>query len=186
MQARKVSSDAALAIGECQGRIQAMALVHQLLYESENMAEVNLSDYLSRLMALTQASCATPDSAVEMVFSGPTEPITLDNQRTVPCGLLVHELVLNAFKHAFTEGRAGRIDVVLKHTPAGLMQLTVSDNGCGLPESFAWGGKGGLGSQLVPLFVNQLQGKIITESSPSGARFTVELVPGKQEVAYAV
>jgi len=186
LQARKVSSDAAQAIGECQGRIRAMALVHQLLYESENMAEVNLSGYLSRLLALTQATYDAPASPVEMVFHGSAENITLDNQRTVPCGLVVHELVLNAFKHAFTGGRPGRIDVALKLTPAGLMQLTVSDNGRGLPEGFAWGGKGGLGTQLIPMFVNQLQGKIITESSSLGASFMIELAPGKQEVTYAV
>ena len=186
LQARKVSADAALAIGDCQGRIQAMALVHQLLYESENMAEINLSAYLSRLMALTQASCATEASDVELVFSSTAPHITLDNQRTVPCGLLVHELVLNAFKHAFPDGQPGRIEVALGQTSAGLMQLTVSDNGCGLPAGFAWGGKGGLGTQLVPLFVNQLQGKITTTSSSRGASFMIEGMPGKQEVNYAV
>ena len=198
LQARKVSADAALAIGDCQGRIQAMALVHQLLYESENMAEVNLSAYLSRLMVLTQASCATEASAVKLVFTSTAPHITLDNQRTVPCGLLVHELVLNAFKHAFKDAvlsasdtgsgarQPGRIDVALGQTTAGCMQLTVSDNGCGLPAGFAWGGKGGLGTQLVPLFVTQLQGKITTASSSRGARFVIEAALDQHEVSYAV
>ncbi|MFZ2219794.1 MAG: hypothetical protein WAV85_14085, partial [Rhodoferax sp.] len=91
------------------------------------------------------------------VFTSTAPHITLDNQRTVPCGLLVHELVLNAFKHAFKDAvlsasdtgsgarQPGRIDVALGQTTAGCMQLTVSDNGCGLPAGFAWGGKGGAG-----------------------------------------
>ena len=185
LQSRKVSPDAVLALAECQGRIRAMALVHQLLYESENMVEVDLSDYISRLIMLTRETYEGSVSGVELVFSGVHEKLTLHIQSTIPCGLVVHELVLNAFKHAFPSGESGRIEVELRLTAAGRLHLTVRDNGCGLPEGFAWGGKSGLGTQLIPMFVNQLQGTMTTASSSQGASVTVELVPGKQKVQHA-
>ena len=182
LQARKASPDAVLALAECQGRIRAMGLVHQLLYESENMVEVDLSDYISRLIMLTKETYEGPASGVELVFSGAQEKLALDIQRTIPCGLVVNELVLNAFKHAFPGGRQGRVNVELRLMPSGLLHLTVRDNGCGLPEGFTWGGKSGLGTQLIPMFVNQLQGTMTTASSSHGASITIELVPAKQKV----
>jgi two-component system, sensor histidine kinase PdtaS len=182
LQARKASPDVVLALAECQGRIRAMGLVHQLLYESENMVEVDLSVYISRLIMLTKETYEGPASGVELVFSGVQEKLALDIQRTIPCGLVVHELVLNAFKHAFPGGRQGRINVELRLVSSGFLHLTVRDNGCGLPESFTWGGKSGLGTQLIPMFVNQLQGTMTTASSSHGASITIELVPAKQKV----
>lgn len=184
LQARKVSADAALALGECQGRIRAMSLVHQLLYESSSMSEVDLSDYISRLIALTRATYDATTSGVTLLFFGSAEKITLDIQRAIPCGLVVNELVLNAMKHAFVQGQPGCITVKMVLTPEGLLQLSVSDDGCGLPAGFVWGARGGLGTQLIPLFVNQLNGHLTTQSSDAGACFTLELRPGGQKVSY--
>jgi len=146
------------------------------------MVEVDLSVYISRLIMLTKETYEGPASGVELVFSGVQEKLALDIQRTIPCGLVVHELVLNAFKHAFPGGRQGRINVELRLVSSGFLHLTVRDNGCGLPESFTWGGKSGLGTQLIPMFVNQLQGTMTTASSSHGASITIELVPAKQKV----
>ncbi len=180
LQSRKVSPVAAAALAECQGRIVSMALVHQLLYESGSVAEVDLSDYLGRLVVLTKGTYDSPDSRIQLVFSNPGEHVTLDIHRTIPCGLVINELISNALKHAFKDSQAGRIDVKMGLDESGRLRLTVADNGCGLPSDFAWGGAAGLGTQLIPMFVSQLQGTLRTESSGAGACFTIEFNPGRQ------
>ncbi|MDY7578680.1 histidine kinase dimerization/phosphoacceptor domain -containing protein [Herbaspirillum sp. RTI4] len=191
LQARKVSPAGAQAIAECQGRIRAMALVHELLYESDNMSEVNLSEYLHRLIVLTKATHSASSTGIGLTFSGGKESITLDIQRAIPCGLIIHELVLNAIKHAFIKARQGSIEVKLERVSPECIHLSVSDNGCGIPEWFQWGGTGsGLGAQLIPMFVSQLQGKLLTSSSENGACFTIELSPelrhGTQKVVHEI
>ena len=181
LQARQVSPAAAMALSECQGRIRAMALVHQLLYESSSVAEVNLSDYIGRLVVLTKGTYDAPESGIQLFFSNAGEKVTLDIHRTIPCGLVINELISNAVKHAFKGVGQGRIDVKMRLDPSGRLHLSVCDNGCGLPPDFAWGGAGGLGTQLIPMFVNQLQGILHTESSAAGSCFTMELDPGSKE-----
>ena len=91
--------------------------------------------------------------------------------------MIVNELVLNAVKHAFPDDRKGQVNIDLKLNAAGLFNLSVSDDGCGLPPGFKWGSNAGLGTQLIPLFVNQLQGMLTTPSAPQGSRFTIEFSP---------
>lgn len=173
LQARKVSPEVMPAIAECQGRISAMALVHQLLYESDNLSSVNLADFLSRLIFLINMTYSVADTKTQLKFSGAVADITLDITKVIPFGLLINELVLNAIKHAFPNGGEGRIEVGLSRLPSQELQLLVRDNGCGLPVSFSWEKGTGLGSQLIPMFVNQLQGKLITESSSAGVCFKI-------------
>ena len=166
LQARKAQPGAALALADCQGRIQAMSLVHQLLYESSSMAEVDLSAYIDRLVALIRATCDSSVLGIAIAFSCGTERVGIDIQRAIPCGLVVNELVLNAVKHAFPDQPNGHVTIDLKINAAGLFCLSVTDDGCGLPPGFEWGSSTGLGTQLIPLFVNQLQGTLTTPSVP--------------------
>jgi PAS domain S-box-containing protein len=185
LQARKVAPEVASALAECQGRIRAMALVHQLLYESESMAEIDLSDYIRQLVVLTEATCSARLHDIQIHFMSNVEAISLDIQRTIPCGLIVYELVLNAVKHAFPMQERGRIGVSITSAGHDLVHLSVSDNGCGLPENFHWSANGGLGTQLIPMFVQQMGGRLMTSSSDQGACITVELKPTKQRVQNA-
>ena len=188
MQARKVSDDAALAIHECQIRIRSMALVHQLLYESENLSNVDLCEYLQQLITLTKTSYQDQQLPIEMGFFHSHQSISLDVQRAIPCGLIVSELILNAMKHAFNHTTTGKISVSLVKSdvvPSSMhrvsadtkpsITLTVSDNGCGLPASFMWGGRRSLGAQLIPMFVQQLDASMQTKSSSEGATFVIEI-----------
>ncbi|MBC3807438.1 PAS domain S-box protein [Undibacterium seohonense] len=199
MQARKVSDDAAQAINECQIRIRSMALVHQLLYESENLSNVDLCEYLQQLITLTKISYQDQDMPIEMEFIHDNEIISLDVQRAIPCGLIVSELLLNAMKHAFKLSQAGKVRVHLVRNDAESNQvvstssrvkssyitLTVSDNGCGLPANFVWGGRKSLGAQLIPMFVQQLDATLQTTSSTEGAMFTIQIPERDEGADYA-
>ncbi|MBR7801384.1 PAS domain S-box protein [Undibacterium fentianense] len=179
MQARKVSDDAAKAINECQIRIRSMALVHQLLYESDNLSNVDIVDYLQQLIALNKTSYQDLQGDIDIHFECEVGAVSLDVQRAIPCGLIVSELILNAFKHAFKDRQSGRIQVRLsaiddQQSPK-LIALQISDNGCGLPTSFAWGGRQSLGAQLIPLFVQQLRAHLETHSDQNGASFLISI-----------
>ncbi len=174
LQARKETSDAARALAQCQGRIRAMALVHQLLYQSDSVTKVDLADYLARLVALSDSSYDVIGNGITMTFRGADAAVAIDIQHAVPCGMLVHELVVNAIKHAFTGHHGGSIVVELERGADGLLRIAVSDDGCGLPVHFSWGASAGLGGQLIPMFAAQLHARLTTTSAATGSCFTIE------------
>ncbi|TJZ74087.1 PAS domain-containing protein [Chitiniphilus eburneus] len=174
LQSRSASEEARRALAESQSRVKAMALIHQLLYERHDFSQVDIGLYLKRLCRLLQDTLHKHGGPVtlELATSG---NVLLDLQRAVPCGLLINELVTNAFKHAFPAGREGRIGVRLSGEPAGDARLVVEDNGVGLPDGIEQGG-GSLGFQLIPLLVDQLGGELVIERG-DGTRFVVTFQP---------
>ncbi|MGI8740499.1 MAG: PAS domain-containing protein [Gammaproteobacteria bacterium] len=121
-----------MALAEGKSRVETMALVHQLLYESGDFSQIALSVYLRRLGDLLLASyCADP---VRIRLRLDVDDAKLELNRLIPIGLLVHELLCNALKHAFPAGDGGEINVNLReHVADGSVTLTVSDTGVGLP-----------------------------------------------------
>ncbi|WMW81359.1 PAS domain S-box protein [Undibacterium cyanobacteriorum] len=185
MQARKANPEVATAFAECQTRVRAMALVHQLLYESENMAEIDLGLYLSQLATLSRASYDDVRSQISIEFVPPLLPIKIDVQRAIPCGLIVSELILNAYKHAFQDGKPGHITVSLQNLGNTRFQLSVSDDGIGLPHNFSWQSRSGLGTQLVPMFAKQIHARFQHSSSAHGSRFFFDVPLQIEEHHYA-
>jgi PAS domain S-box-containing protein len=153
-------------IGESRARVQAMALIHQLLFERRDWSSVQLAAYLHRLGELLASTYGGGriDVAVD------AEEVELDVQRAVACGLLVNELVTNAFKHAFPHDRKGRICIELRRGDDSNATLRVYDNGIGLPAELDIAHANSLGMQLVPLLADQLGAALRIERGP-GARF---------------
>ncbi|MFZ6842921.1 PAS domain S-box protein [Undibacterium sp. RuTC16W] len=176
LQARKETPEVRQALAESQGRIKAMALVHQLLYESNTTADINLDDYLRRLVSLTSATYSMSNRDIQILFIPSHEKIKIDIQRAIPCGLIINELILNATKHAFHGKTSGKITIELHADANNRARIVLSDNGCGLPEDFSWSGEGSLGKQLIPMFVQQLKGELQTESTSGGAHFVIEFI----------
>jgi PAS domain S-box-containing protein len=148
------------ALVEIQGRVKSMALLHQLLYENQSFAHVDLGDYLRELARHAITSTEVTNVNVEFDLT----PLKLDLHRAVPCGLLVNELLTNACKHAFPDGRAGTVRLEL-HVPgeSDMALLVISDDGVGLPEGFALGQSTSLGLQLVPLLAEQFGGELLVK-----------------------
>lgn len=155
-------------IGESRDRVQAMALIHQLLFERRDWAKVQLGPYLRRLSELLSSTYGRGRIEVEVN----TDDVDLDVQRAVPCGLLVNELVTNAFKHAFPDEATGRIRIDLRRERDGHATLRVADTGPGLPEDLDIERIPSLGMQLIPLLAEQVRGTLRVERGP-GARFEV-------------
>lgn len=158
------------ALAESQSRVRSMALVHQLLYERQNFASVELGRYLQRLVQLLCQLHAPGRREVAVSVEGSELGIEVDPQRAIPCGLVVHELVTNALKHGFPQGASGSVRVTLNKSAAGEITVTVADDGVGLPVTMRPEGASSLGLQLVPLLAEQLGAKLRRCAGP-GACF---------------
>lgn len=174
---RSSQPDTRAVLQEMQGRIRAMALLHESLYRAGTFASVDLASYLKQLA--TQAFRAQGNGAVRLTLL--LEPVQVSMDLATPCGLLVNELISNALKHALPSGQGGEIQVALQAVPSPVGSapqwcLRVSDNGVGLPADFEVRRTQSLGLQLASDLARQLGGTLdigIPSDSGAGASFSV-------------
>lgn len=145
------------AFDNSRNRIFAMALVHESLYNSEDLTDIELDQYIRRLVEQLSVG-ATAGRGVRFVCD--LEPVGVEIETAIPCGIIINELITNAHKHAFVDSSAGEITVRLSRADRSSLRLTVSDNGVGVPDSFAGGSGTSLGLKLVDLLAAQLDGKL--------------------------
>lgn len=151
-----------------ESRITAMALVHENLYQSESLASIHADIYVKTLCSEIRDSYAPgPGIRVETAI----DDVALDTDTAIPCGLIINELVTNAFKHAFPGRDEGTVQVSLRQIERGLC-LRVEDDGTGLPADFSPGREGTLGLRLVSALSEQIEGTL-TFTSDSGTRFSI-------------
>jgi PAS domain S-box-containing protein len=162
-----------VAIGlmrESQNRIRSMALIHQTLYQSKDFAQVDFGRFLDSLVPTLVSSYGVGSAPFSVDIDAVA--VQLPINAAIPCGLIVNELISNALKHAFPNGRSGEVRIHLSHDEDERVLLTVSDDGVGIPESFDLQQASTLGLQLVTLLVDQLAGEIaIQRANPT--RFSV-------------
>jgi len=146
------------ALEECQTRVQAIALIHEKLYQFQDYARVPFSEYAKSLAGnvLHATGIAPANISLDLAI----EDLTIAVDRAIPCGLVLNELMTNALKHAFPDGRHGTIRVGLSRLDDGLLQLSVGDDGIGLPAGVDLRKAGSLGLQLVATLAEQLEGKV--------------------------
>jgi len=152
---------------ESQKRISAMALVHEELYGSADLSSVDMADYVPRLVERVVASADVP---VQVVLD--VEDMRLPVTQSIPCGLVLNEMVMNAVKHAFRNGRSGRLLVSLTRRQ-GQLELAVEDNGPGLPQDFSLESVSTLGLSLITSLARQLAGNVTAQNQGNGARFAL-------------
>jgi PAS domain S-box-containing protein len=161
---------------ESQNRVRSMALIHERLYQSKDLATIDFGDYTR---SLTTHLFQSYGLSQDIVLNIEVDSLYLDIDTAIPCGLMVNELVSNALKHAFlAEGTktnereaSGEIRVAL-HRSGDVLRLRVSDNGVGLPEEVTIGETKTLGLTLVQALTSQLEGTLEIERQP-GTIFTI-------------
>ncbi len=176
LQARQIEHpDARAALVDMQSRIRSMALIHEHLYRSQNLAAVDLAAYLKSLcIQLCRALVATT-GAIQPELD--LAPVRLEIDQAIPCGLLVNELIANCLKHGFPEGRTGKIWVTLQPVAGGpQLCLRVADNGVGLPPDFEARRSKSLGLQLVSDLTKQIGGTLAVQPAPDGSGVVCELI----------
>ncbi|RME85238.1 MAG: GAF domain-containing protein, partial [Caldilineae bacterium] len=148
---------------EVQNRIRVMALVHQKLYQSKDLSRIDLSEYVQDLCRLLMQSYNVSPDRIKLKLNVQDTQVLMDI--AIPCGLILNELISNAFKYAFPNNAEGEIQVTLKRSPEGDIELVVSDNGVGVPPDFDFRQSDTLGLYTVFAIVeHQLQGEIDFES----------------------
>jgi PAS domain S-box-containing protein len=141
---------------ESENRIRSMALVHEQLYRSSSLSQIDFGAYLE---SLTRDLHATFDLHGSVRLNLKLESLTLPIETAVPCGLIVNEMVTNAFKHAFPGKQGGNIAVHL-YQQAGEIVISVSDDGVGIPPEIDVARLNSLGMKLIYLLANQVNGRI--------------------------
>ncbi len=158
-------------LNDMRHRIHSMALVHDKLYQTGDLAQLNFADYISSLLHYLWRSHSTATDTVQLHQSLSAVPMTIEV--AVPCGLILNELVVNSLKHAFKDGRAGEVWVGLAQDPeAGTISLSVKDNGVGLLKEFDWTRSSTLGLRLVQILSRQIGGTIKKGDGP-GTEYTI-------------
>lgn len=150
-------------------RIQAMAIIHDKLYQSSNLAKVEFDEYARSLLRFLLYTHKT-DTEVELELD--LEPAELPLQLALPCGLILNELFCNAMKHAFAGRRKGVVSISLHAEPSEGVNLCVRDDGVGLPPDLNWNNTKTLGLRLVKMLAEQIEAEVKV-SSVDGASFTV-------------
>ncbi|HEX9023604.1 MAG TPA: histidine kinase dimerization/phosphoacceptor domain -containing protein [Geobacteraceae bacterium] len=151
-------------------RVRSMALVHEKLYQSANLACIDFAEYSRGLLSYLWR--AHGGSSVRLTLD--LEPVSLPVDTAVPLGLILNELAGNALKHAFLGRPGGEVTVSLKGAAGGKISLGVSDNGVGLPEGLDWRRARSLGLRLVQMLAGQI-GADVQLASGEGTRFEVVL-----------
>ena len=142
---------------DSQGRVDSIALVHEKLYQSQDLANIDFADYVRSLADALFNAYMVNSSILTLEINA--EDVALDVNTAIPCGLIVNELVSNCLKHAFPNGRQGTIRIELHSHKDDKLTLIVSDNGIGFPAPDFTNAQT-LGLQLVATLVRQLRGTI--------------------------
>jgi PAS domain S-box-containing protein len=172
LQSRIIKDETTLnAIRDSQNRIKAMALVHEKLYRSGDISHIDLAEYTRFLTDSLFRFYGISPQAIRPVYH--FEDVKINIHVAIPLGLIINELVSNALKHGFPEGKTGNISISIR-TDADHIILAIKDNGTGIPEDFDWRNARSLGLRLVIELTDQLDGSISLDRT-GGTGFTVSI-----------
>ena len=155
---------------ESQQRIKSMALVHERLYQSQSLAQIDFMEYTKSLAQYLLRSYAPKANHIRLRYD--LMSVRLSVEKAIPCGLIINELVSNAFKHAFPNGQVGEIFIGLQQSQSQELVLSIRDNGIGLPSPTDFPQVQSLGLTLVKTLVEQIKGTIEWQNN-NGLEFKI-------------
>lgn len=155
---------------ESQNRVHSMALIHESLYQSENLSEIDFPAYIDQLAKHLFSSYGVDSKRVQI--SAALDDLRLTMDTAIPCGLIINELVSNSLKYAFPNGGSGRVTIEMRQKDDQFIRLEVSDDGVGLPGNVSFTSTKSLGLRLVRTLADQLGATIESGSGP-GARIAL-------------
>mgnify|MGYP001824303067 CR=1 FL=1 len=166
---------------ESQSRVRAMALIHEILYQSGHLARIDLGEYVSKLATSLVRMYGTEPERVDLSVGA--ENVTLGIDETVPCGLVINELLSNSLKYAFRDGRTGKIRIEAAPMNNEKIKLIVRDDGVGIPAELDIRNTDTMGMRLVIGLVESQLGGDVTLDRSEGTCFTVTFTPTKAGLA---
>ncbi len=159
---------------ESQSRVQSMTLIHEALFQSEDMGHIDFGEYVRALTRQLFQSYGIQAERITLQICA--EAISLHINKAIPCGLILNELVSNALKHAFPAGRSGHLAIQLRANAGQRVSLIVRDNGIGIPAGLDFRSTESLGMQLVCMLADQLEGTLVLDRE-GGTTFTLTFAP---------
>lgn len=159
-------------LSESQRRVQSISMIHEKLYQNERLAEIDFEKYVRELIEIVAYSFSYPEKEIKVDIDIDGFKVGID--QGIPCGLILNELVSNAYEHAFKDQDQGTIEIRITQGKNDKIKLIVADNGCGFPEDFEINEKETLGLTLVDTLSGQLQGKYRFENTGEGTQFILE------------
>lgn len=182
LQAYNSSSEEAVQVlRDSQMRINSIALIHEKLYQREDLSEISFNTYLDELTDVIVSSLRTDQTDVTINIEA--DPVDLTITQAIPCGLILNELITNAYKHAFKNQDEGTI-TILVNQDGQKVQLVVYDDGRGMPEKPDLENSDSLGVQLINTLSTQLRGTASFVNNDPGTRFELEFELDKNEANY--
>lgn len=158
LQSHKLDNPEAVnALRDSQMRINSMALIHEKLYQSKNLSQIEFGKYTSELVNVIKSSHLSADQPVNIVLD--CDEVQMPITTAIPCGLLINEIVTNSIKHAFTGIDKPEVKLSLQ-VENGVVNLEIEDNGTGLPKSFEKLNTKSLGVVLIRTLTKQLDAKL--------------------------
>lgn len=171
LQSSYIDDETALSIlRESQDRIKSMSFVHESLYQSKTLSEVNFSEYIKNIAGNLFHSYGRPEGGISLQFE--LEEVFLNLDTSIPCGLIINEVVSNSLKYAFEGMAKGIIKIEFSKLANGSLKLIVGDDGIGLPSNFDIENAETLGLQLVTTLVTQVSG-VLEIKTNNGTQFCI-------------
>lgn len=140
-----------------QSRIQSMSLVHEMLYSTDSFTQIDFHNYLNQIIATISATFNNTENPVKFSLTG--DILYLDIERSTTCGLIVNEIIINAFKHAFINQNDCRIDIELIKHESKMVSILIHDNGIGISSLTKSNSTQGMGSLLIEALTDQISGE---------------------------
>jgi two-component sensor histidine kinase len=177
LQAKKNDDPATTAaLMDSQTRVKSMALVHEKLYQSENLSSIDFAGYLQNLVSNLMVAYGAENRHIRVSITAKDLPLTINT--AIPLGLIMNELVSNTLKYAFPDGRDGDLSIE-GHAQSDTMRIIVRDNGVGIPGSLDWRYTESLGLHLVQMLTRQLKGTVdLSRGGGTEFRFTIPVKEG--------
>jgi two-component sensor histidine kinase len=147
-----------------------MALIHEKLYQSEDLTKIDFAEYIRSLTFHLFHSYSVDQSTIGLSIN--SEDVLFDIDTSIPCGLIINEILSNSLKYAFPKGRKGKINIDLQLEGEKCI-LIIGDNGVGFPEGLDFQNTETLGLRLVNILVSQING-VITIDTKEGTSFKIE------------
>lgn len=171
-QSEYISKDGALAIEDNVRRVHAMALIHQKLYQSDDIATISMPQYVNELVSYLREGF---DTGNQIKFEQDIDLVNLDISQAIPLGLIINESIVNAIKYAFPDGRKGTVSIHLHYDGTDHLVLKISDNGTGLPAGLNTKEHTSLGLDLMQGLARQLNGWFGYENN-NGLHITIRFM----------
>jgi two-component sensor histidine kinase len=175
MQSRRVRDRVAHeALENSISRVMAMSMVHEKLYQAQNLVSIDFLSFAQSLVGFLNQLTVGNQAGVTISVDG--DPLALSIDQAIPLGLVLNELVTNSLKYAFPEGRGGRVVISVGSHAPGAARVSVADDGVGLAAGVDLDNSSGLGFRIVHMLVEQLHGELEVEPR-NGLKVTVRVPP---------